>query len=696
MLKIGIEKEALIFKDDYKPQNYSHNELNDNITVDFSSNQIELISHPHKNISDLLQEMYTYLNEDKIIRYKTWPLSQPAISNYEVDFSAIKNQDKINYRKKLLEKYGQNFMNVSGIHISVNLEGLSEEQCFELQKKIYKYGFVILQFFSFTPYYQDGILDKDMNKICKNKGYENSLSIRNSQKHGYYNEQKLKLDYSNLQNYQESIQKQIDNQNIQSPKELYAKVRLKKNKNDESYIELRFIDLNPYYRLGISYEQLQLMAIFVEYLNNVELTSFDIDESLYNFEQVSLQGQNKSLNIKFSNETKTLKEWTEQFFNQMISSTNLNSFQKEILQSFLNQYQNNQLDIDKMIKEITKENLSILEFGKKHIFQKEKYTDLYPESSMELSTKILINEAKKKQYKVEILDEYTNTIQISKNQHEEIIVQATKTNADKYVNILLMENKVMTKQILAKNNIKIAEGYQLLKDEEVDYKFFKDNKVVIKPDDTNFGQGITILNKQENTEEIDKALSYAFKYSNRVLIEKFFSGVEYRFLVIDNEVVSIVNRIPAHVIGNGKDTIKKLIEKKNSSPIRGNDYKKPLEKIKLGNIEIDYLRNQGKNADYVPKNKEIIYLRENSNVSTGGDSMEVTGLLWEKYNNIAIEVAKSLNVKICGVDMMINHQNNDYIIVEANFNPAIQMHTYTEYGIGKNPADKILNLLFAK
>ena len=112
-----------------------------------------------------------------------------------------------------------------------------------------------------------------------------------------------------------------------------------------------------------------------------------------------------------------------------------------------------------------------------------------------------------------------------------------------------------------------------------------------------------------------------------------------------------------------------------------------------------FLKDQNKDFDYIPKKNEIVYLRENSNISTGGDSIDFTDDIDSSYKEIAILAAKSVNAKITGVDMMINNIKEkaceeNYGIIEINFNPAIHIHSYPYKGINRKVAGKVLKLLF--
>ena len=93
-----------------------------------------------------------------------------------------------------------------------------------------------------------------------------------------------------------------------------------------------------------------------------------------------------------------------------------------------------------------------------------------------------------------------------------------------------------------------------------------------------------------------------------------------------------------------------------------------------------------------------IYLRENSNISTGGDSLDFTDIMPKAYKRIAVKAAESAGAKICGVDMMIRDINNpypenNYAVIELNFNPAIHIHTYPYRGKDRKIARKILKML---
>ncbi|HJF35819.1 MAG TPA: bifunctional glutamate--cysteine ligase GshA/glutathione synthetase GshB, partial [Clostridium perfringens] len=248
------------------------------------------------------------------------------------------------------------------------------------------------------------------------------------------------------------------------------------------------------------------------------------------------------------------------------------------------------------------------------------------------------------------------------------------------------------------NNIKVPNGSEFdnIDDAISEIDNFINKPIVIKPKSTNFGTGISIFPQGANKEDITSAFEIAFKYDNTVLVEEFISGKEYRFLVIGDKVVGILHRVPANVVGDGEKSIRQLVEIKNQSPLRGKGYKTPLEKINLDENAALFLKHRGLDFDYIPKKDETVYLRENSNISTGGDSIDYTDDIHQEFKDIAVKSSKAIGAKICGVDMMIDDYTNrdsQYAIIELNFNPAIHIHSYPYIGVEREIAKEILKLL---
>ena len=543
-----------------------------------------------------------------------------------------------------------------------------------------------------------------------NKG---ALSYRNGCC-GYKNKIDLYPNYNSVEEYVESINNYIKDGLIDSHKEVYSQVRLKaKNNNDYfnsilengiEYLEYRTIDINPFERGGISLEDLKFMQLFNIYLLTKEESNYENWQEEANCNQIKIAtvGQN-DITLKRDGIDINKNKWALEILNEILMINNeLKLKREDIVKDMINKINDPTLTYaNKISKLINRDGFIEAHLNLAKKYKEEAYNNrfkLIGYEDLELSTQILMKEAIKRGIKVDLIDRSENFILLSNNGKEEYIKQATKTSVDSYSTVLVMENKLVTKTVLRKHNIRVPQGKEFTSFEEAitSINEFIDKPIVVKPKSTNFGLGISIFPNGSNEGNIIKALTIAFKNDNTVLVEEFISGKEYRFLVINNKVVGVLHRVPANVIGDGERTITQLVEIKNQDTLRGYHYRTPLEKIKLEENAELFLKQKNKNFNYVPKKDEVVYLRENSNISTGGDSIDYTDDMPEKFKNIAIEAAKAVGAKICGVDMMIEDYSNEesnYAIIELNFNPAIHIHSYPYKGKERKIAVEILELL---
>ena len=152
-------------------------------------------------------------------------------------------------------------------------------------------------------------------------------------------------------------------------------------------------------------------------------------------------------------------------------------------------------------------------------------------------------------------------------------------------------------------------------------------------------------------------------------------------------------------MGDGKHTIRELVEQKNSDSLRGDAKKTPLKKIELGEIEKLQLSEQGLNFDSILAVNEVAYLRENSNISTGGDSVDMTDEVHDSYKELAVRISDAMMAKVCGVDLIISDIKEEvseinYGVIEANFNPMMMMHIYPHSGKSRRLSLNVLKMLF--
>ena len=319
---------------------------------------------------------------------------------------------------------------------------------------------------------------------------------------------------------------------------------------------------------------------------------------------------------------------------------------------------------------------------------------------LELSTQLVIKEALLRGHHVEVLDRSANFIRVQGNGHSEYLRQATRTAADSYVSALIMENKKVTKLVLKEAGIRVPEGKDYTDIDRVrkDYGHWKTRSAVVKPNSTNFGIAVAMLAAPIAEAEFLHAAEEALKQDQTILIEELISAKEYRFLVIGDAVRGILHRVPARVVGNGRQSLAELVQEKNTDPLRGKGYHSPLEKLRMGAEETAFLLAQDLNFDSILEAGREVFLRRNSNISTGGDSLDFTEQLHAGYAELAVASAAAVRARICGVDMLIHDiqaepTDDNYAVLELNFNPALHIHDYPYQGRNREVEKHVLDLL---
>ncbi|MFZ2213048.1 MAG: bifunctional glutamate--cysteine ligase GshA/glutathione synthetase GshB, partial [Trichococcus flocculiformis] len=322
---------------------------------------------------------------------------------------------------------------------------------------------------------------------------------------------------------------------------------------------------------------------------------------------------------------------------------------------------------------------------------------------MELSTQILLFDAIQKGLKINMLDRYDQFISLTYKNHREYVKKGNMTAKDSYIGPLIMENKVVTKKILAENGFAVPHSGEYHSAEAAlrDYPIFAGKGIVVKPKSTNYGLGISIFKDGASFEGYEKAIHMAFEEDEDVLVEDYLSGTEYRFFVIGNETKAVLLRVPANVVGDGSQTIRQLVEEKNKDSLRGKNHRTPLALIGTGELEKLTIQGQGYTFDSIPPAGVTVRLRDNSNISTGGDSIDVTDQMDDSYKKLAVQMAAALGVAVCGVDIIIpdhsvpaTQAEPNYGVIEANFNPAMLIHIYPYKGKSRRLTMEILRLLF--
>lgn len=277
-------------------------------------------------------------------------------------------------------------------------------------------------------------------------------------------------------------------------------------------------------------------------------------------------------------------------------------------------------------------------------------------------------------------------------------VQATVTGRTSCIGVDMACDKTLTKKVLSEALIPTPQG-KIARDEDEAVVIARElgSTVVIKPCDGNQGKGVSL--NLESEAEIRSAFKVAENYSTKIIVEEQIFGRHYRILVINNKVAAVAERFPAQVIGDGIHSLKDLIEIENLNPLRGDEHEKPLTKIKIDQVVFNVLARQNLTMNYVPQLEEVISLRDNANLSTGGTAADVTEVIHPENRELACRIARILELDVAGIDVVTEDIAQPLLagcgaIIEVNAAPGIRMHLFPSLGQRRPVGDAIVDYLF--
>ncbi|HWW55500.1 MAG TPA: cyanophycin synthetase [Sphingopyxis sp.] len=279
-------------------------------------------------------------------------------------------------------------------------------------------------------------------------------------------------------------------------------------------------------------------------------------------------------------------------------------------------------------------------------------------------------------------------------------IRASVTSATSLIGAELAANKHAAKDLLQAAGLPVPRGEVVRTSNEALAAAQRLGwPVVIKPLDGNQGRGVTtgLRNETQALEAFERATAV----SRRVIVEQQLPGTDHRLLVVAGELVAVAERVPAHVVGNGRHSIEELIGFVNGDPRRGAGHEAVLTRIRIDEALLRFLAQNGQTLLDVPPQGALIWLRGAANLSTGGTARDRTDDVHPDNIAIAIQAAATIGLDVAGIDMMTPDISRSLAetgggIVEVNAAPGLRMHIAPSEGTPRDVAAPIVASLFPK
>ena len=277
-------------------------------------------------------------------------------------------------------------------------------------------------------------------------------------------------------------------------------------------------------------------------------------------------------------------------------------------------------------------------------------------------------------------------------------IQATMTGRTSALGVEIADDKYLTKTTLAGAGIPVPQGSVVDTPlEAVKVANEIGFPVTVKPLVGNHGRGISV--RVAGEKDLGLAFQIARDISPRVVVEKFLEGLDFRILVIGHRMVAASLRTPAHVVGDGKHSIRDLIEAVNRNELRGFGHEKVLTYITPDSITLRLLRESGLDLDSIPEQGRVVRLKSTANLSAGGTAEDVTDTVHSANRFMAERISRFIDLDIIGIDIIapsletpINENGGG--VVEVNAAPGFRMHLAPVKGKPRQVAVPVIDMLF--
>lgn len=283
------------------------------------------------------------------------------------------------------------------------------------------------------------------------------------------------------------------------------------------------------------------------------------------------------------------------------------------------------------------------------------------------------------------------------------ITELKKENISKYIigyqfelNSAISYNiagdKFATYEVLKTNNVPTIE-HRMIFNPQTRSKYYKnkflneakellkqnENKLVVKANDSCKGKDVYYCSTDN---EIEETVQKLFDEKNDTLSACPYLEIdyEYRVIYLCGEILYIYKKKKPYVKGNGKLTIKELINKKFEQD------------------SMDLCRNLDMN--YIPEENEEVTISWKHNLSNGAEPILVdeSDEYLPKIKEIALNTGKAMNIKFASVDIALT---NDKKILVMEVNGSVCMNKFAEiipngFEIAKNIYAKAVDKMFAE
>jgi len=297
--------------------------------------------------------------------------------------------------------------------------------------------------------------------------------------------------------------------------------------------------------------------------------------------------------------------------------------------------------------------------------------------------RIIVDEARRRGIQTDIIDSEGGLFRLSWGGRS-VRCRESLSELTSAVALSICDDKRVTRRIVEAAGVRVPRRIDPQDLGAIDEALETYGQLVVKPARGEQGKGVAVGLK--TMADVQAALLRARRICPDVLVEEQVEGEDLRLVVIDYEVVACAVRRPPRVIGDGRSTLRVLIEhqSRRRAAATGGESSIPID------AETERtLAEAGYGLDDVAGEGEEILVRKAANLHLGGTIHDVTDEVHPVLVEAAVAAARAIDIPVTGIDLMVRAPDQpDYAFIEANERPGLANHE------PRPTAERFIDLLF--
>ena len=320
---------------------------------------------------------------------------------------------------------------------------------------------------------------------------------------------------------------------------------------------------------------------------------------------------------------------------------------------------------------------------RRNVINEKLYSGPDPAEGLNPYARIIVDEARRRGIHVAVTDAEAGLFRLT---HGGRVIRCREALSDltSAVALSICDDKRATRRIVEGAGVRVPE--QLTEDSPAARADFleRHGSLVVKPARGEQGRGVAV--GLTTPEEVEAAVEAARALCPDIVVEECFEGQDLRLLMIDYKLVAAAIRRPARVVGDGRATVRDLIEVQSRRRAAATDGEST---IPLDAETERCLAAAGFTLDDIPETGTEIMVRKTANLHTGGTIHDVTASVHPDLVRAAEAAARAIEIPVTGIDLMVKaHDRPEHVFIEANERPGLANHE------PQPTAERFIDLLF--